>query len=427
MNIVYLHSHDTGRYVEPYGAPVKTPFLKEFSKQAVVFRNMWATAPVCSGSRSSLLTGEYPHVNGMMGLAHRGWQLHNYNNILPRVLGRNGYQTAVFGEQHISSSLDELGYDYVSSVESKNPLQMNQDVEKFLEGVKQPFFLSIGYWQTHRTSFEDADDDWQFGKTLDHLPDTPETRHDWGRYQKSVKTLDENMGAVIAMLDRFPDTAIVITTDHGPGFPGVKATLHDRGLGVMCMIKAPGIAGFVSEEQVSNIDVFATICDLAKAPIPETQAKVLPLQESEKGRNLVFSELTFHAAFEPMRSVRDSRFRLIRKYSPIKVWPNIDDSMVKDLLKAEEHLPQPDSTLSIQEELFDCLLDPQETRNLADDPDHKAKLTELQTALSNWQTETKDPLLFGFKIPSGAIGNTQQQYSAEEPTSLVKDNLNWKN
>ena len=74
-NILYLNSHDTGRYVQPYGTAVPTPNIQWLADQGVMFRNAFCAAPSCSGSRAALLTGSYCHNNGMMGLAHRGFSL----------------------------------------------------------------------------------------------------------------------------------------------------------------------------------------------------------------------------------------------------------------------------------------------------------------------------------------------------------------
>ena len=50
-NILYLHSHDTGRYIQPYGYAVPTPKLQAFAEQGVVFRQAFCNAPTCSPSR----------------------------------------------------------------------------------------------------------------------------------------------------------------------------------------------------------------------------------------------------------------------------------------------------------------------------------------------------------------------------------------
>src|ERR1700685_2955512 len=77
-NILYIHSHDSGRYLQPYGYAVPTPNLMGLASAGVVFRQAFSAAPTCSPSRASLLTGAYPHNNGMLGLAHRGFALNDY-------------------------------------------------------------------------------------------------------------------------------------------------------------------------------------------------------------------------------------------------------------------------------------------------------------------------------------------------------------
>jgi arylsulfatase A-like enzyme len=69
-NILHLHSHDTGRYVQPLGYKVPTPSLQKRAGQGVLFRQAFDVAPTCSPSRESLLTGQCPHNNGMVGLAN---------------------------------------------------------------------------------------------------------------------------------------------------------------------------------------------------------------------------------------------------------------------------------------------------------------------------------------------------------------------
>ncbi len=67
FNIVYLHSHDTGRYIQPYGQAVPTPNLQKLAGESILFRNAFSGAPTCSPSRAALLTGQSSHASGMLG------------------------------------------------------------------------------------------------------------------------------------------------------------------------------------------------------------------------------------------------------------------------------------------------------------------------------------------------------------------------
>src|SRR5690554_6202423 len=69
--ILYIHTHDTGRYIEPYGYQVSSPVLMRLAEEGALFRNAFSVAPTCSPSRTGLLTGRTAHAAGMLGLAHR--------------------------------------------------------------------------------------------------------------------------------------------------------------------------------------------------------------------------------------------------------------------------------------------------------------------------------------------------------------------
>ena len=85
-NIVYMHSHDTGRHIEPYGHPVPAPNLMQLARKGVLFRKAFCAAPTCSPSRAALLTGQCAHSSGMIGLAHRGLALNDYSQHLVNTL-----------------------------------------------------------------------------------------------------------------------------------------------------------------------------------------------------------------------------------------------------------------------------------------------------------------------------------------------------
>ena len=91
MNILYIHTHDTGKFIQPYGYQVETPNLMKFAERGTVFRSAFSAAPTCSPSRAALLTGEYPHNCGMFGLAHRGFEMEDYSHHIASYLKSFGY------------------------------------------------------------------------------------------------------------------------------------------------------------------------------------------------------------------------------------------------------------------------------------------------------------------------------------------------
>src|SRR6478735_4285902 len=381
-NIVYLHSHDTGRHIQPYGHQVPTPNIQRLADQGLLFRQAFSAAPVCSGSRAALLTGEYSHTNGMLGLAHRGYRLADYDHHLVHTLREAGYTSTLIGEQHLSSDPNDIGYDRIVEIDSTHAAHVAPATAALLrDAPKEPFFLSVGFFETHRDYFEPTSvRDALYSLPPANLPDTPETRRDMAAYKASARSLDQGVGAV---LDAVPDnTLVILTTDHGLAFPGSKATLTDRGIGVMLIIRGPGFRdGKVSDELVSQIDLFPTICELAGIERPEW-VRGRSLLDAERN-DAVFAEITFHAAYEPQRAVRTKRYKYIRRFDnghAGPVLPNIDDSPSKDYLLARGLA---DRVLA-SEELFDLVFDPNEANNLVDDPAHAGVLAELRGRLLDW-------------------------------------------
>jgi N-sulfoglucosamine sulfohydrolase len=429
-NILYLHSHDTGRYVEPYGHPVATPNIQQLANQGIVFREAFCAVPTCSGSRACLLTGQYGHSNGMLGLAHRGFELRDYREHIVHTLRRAGYWSALIGEQHLSIDPERLGYDRVVKLESTHVASVAPvAIELLSDAPPPPWFLSVGFFETHREFFAPSSvGDVLYSRPPANLPDTPATRADMARYKASARSLDQGVGAVLAALDvngLVDDTLVLFTTDHGIAFPGAKATLYDRGLGVALIMRGPGgfDGGRVIDALVGHLDVYPTLCDLAGLEHPPfVQGRsLLPLsrRETTEIHDEIFAEATFHAAYEPQRCMRTPRYKYIRRYGDraTPVLANTDDGPSKDLLIelgwAEQRIPF--------EQLYDLAFDPNEAANLAEDPGHDEVRRDLAERLERWMRETGDPLLHGpVAPPPGARINLPDQRSPLEPTVTVE-------
>ena len=423
-NIVYLHSHDTGRYVQPYGHPVVTPNIQLLADQGVLFRKAFAAAPSCSSSRAAFATGRYPHANGMMGLAHRGFRLTDPRHHIVHALRPAGYHSELIGEQHIAADPGELGYDRAHRIPDTRVAEVApRAAEVIAAGLPEPFFLSVGFFETHRTFFSSSSvHDTLYSLPPAALPDLPETRADMAGYKASARSLDQGVGAVVMALMRAglaDRTLVICTTDHGLAFPGAKGTLTDRGTGVMLIVRGPGgfAGGRVVDALVSQIDVYPTLCELAGADTPPWAqgCSLLPLARDETGevRDAVFTELTYHAAYDPQRAVRTERFKYVRRYGEgdRPVLANVDDSPTKDALRARGWFDRPVD----REQLYDMLTDPEEMQNLAADPARAATLEDLRARLDAWMRDTRDPLVEGpVAPPPGAQINRPTDRSPED-------------
>ena len=435
MNILYLHAHDAGRYLQPYGHPAATPHLQALAEESVVFRNAHSAAPTCSPSRAALLTGRSPHATGMLGLAHRGFALHHPEQHLASYLGGRGWHTVLAGIQHLHFGKStprpysvclpadkSAGWAAHDSAVADNACDFLATANRETDA---PFFLDCGFWYPHRPFPEsdadaDADADAEnyvtppFGSV-----DSPETRKDTAAFHLALKHMDACAGRVLQALDagkQRDDTIVLFTIDHGIAFPGHKCQLTDRGTGVALMMRLPGESSVsaVRDDLVSQLDVFPTLCELTgeQAPPWLEGRSFAPLLTDDPPaapfREQVFSEVTFHAALEPQRSIRTATHRLIRRFdedlSPVPA--NVDASPAKTaLLEAGWLERQRDSV-----QLFDLRLDPDETENRAADPALSGVLADLEQRLHQWMQDTADPLLAGPAVaPPDAIVDPRDQ------------------
>jgi N-sulfoglucosamine sulfohydrolase len=360
-----------------------------------------------------------------------GYRLADYDHHLVHTLRDAGYWSALIGEQHLSSDPEDIGYDRVVEIDSNHAHDIAPATAALLrEAVREPFFLSVGFFETHRDYFEPTSvRDALYSLPPANLPDTPATRRDMAAYKASARSLDQGVGAVLNALDEHDladDTLVVFTTDHGLAFPGAKATLTDRGLGVLLIVRGPGgfHGGRVCDALVSQIDLFPTICELAGIATPEWARgrSLLPLvrREAVEVNDAIFGEITYHAAYDPQRAVRTRRYKYIRRFDNGHEGPvlaNIDDSPSK-----EELLDHGLAARAVAaEELYDLVFDPNEAANLAGGVAYADIVADLRELLATWMAQTGDPLLEGPIEPrDGTELNLPKQRSATDPTIVVR-------
>ena len=381
-NILYLHSHDTGRYIQPYGYAVRTPNLQRLAEESILFRQAFDAAPTCSPSRAALLTGHSPHKNGMVGLAHRGFRLNDYRQHLLHWLRPHGYRSTLIGVQHIAKDPADIGYDEIVETKSVKVADVAPAAVQFIkQAPKQPFFLDIGFHETHREFPNPGPKhDPRFTEPPGPVADTRATRADMAAFAQSVEILDNGVGSVLSALESAglaQKTLVISTTDHGIAFPGMKCNLTVHGTSVYLIMRGPGGfgGGKICDAMVSQMDLYPTICEVLNIDKPEwlEGRSILPLVrgEAQSLHDELFAEVNYHAAYEPKRAVRTPRYNYIRhfgeKHTP--VLPNCDDSPSKDLWMKNGW-----RTAAVPRELlFDSVLDPNESRNLAVEASYKVE------------------------------------------------------
>ena len=422
-NVLYLHSHDTGRYCQPYGYAIPTPNMQRLAEEGVLFQQAFTAGPTCSPGRASLLTGQLPHSCGMFGLVgpvfeRKGFALKEPKHHISHVLRDTGYHTALIGVQHEARSARDLGY-----TEMPRPVDVGEEVrkmggkyigntktaltaEKWLKNApKQPFFLSVGFEITHRHFVKPGpDEDPRYCRPPAPIPNTPETRADMAGFIACAKYLDKLYGIVLDALKSTgleKNTLVICTTEHGIAFPAMKCNLTDHGIGIALIMRgpAPFSGGKVVDAIISQIDVFPTICELIDMPKPDwLQGKsFMPVIQGKTDNinDYIIAEVTYHGVYEPKRAIRTKRYKYIKRWpgreKPVS-W-NCDPSPSKDLWLNNGW----DERFVPDEYLFDLLFDPAESNNLVYSPDPAAKkaLEQMRAMLEKSMKQTNDPLLKG--------------------------------
>ena len=408
-NVLLVICHDLGRHVGCHGVDtVRSPNIDGLAGEGVRFARNFCTAPQCSPSRSSMMTGRYPHANGMMGLAHGPfqWKMHPEERHVARIMGENGYDTVLSGVQHVTQKPETLGFDRILA----GKMTCDEVTERFCKWLtkrgktSKPFYAQVGYFEPHRSfDFGGAEPDDALGVWVPpYLRDCAETRKELAAMQGAIRRMDGAFGDVLATLERTEladDTIVVFTVDHGIAFPRAKCTLYDPGIGTTLIMRWPGggiSAGATCEDLISNVDLLPTLLDLTGVDLPDNLhgrsfAPYL-LGGAHEPRTEIFAEKTFHTYYDPMRCIRTEGHKYIVNFGRghrVEIPSDIRQGGTFRAMVRELTGKRPDF------ELYDLKNGPNETENLAGSDNLKEIEANLRRRLLAWMTETGDPLLEG--------------------------------
>ena len=281
------------------------------------------------------------------------------------------------------------------------------------------------------------------GKLPEFLPDVPEIREDFADYLGEIQGWDAGIGVLLKQLEaagELENTLIVISGDHGaPGFTHGKCNLYDFGTGVALVTRMPGTKpGRVIDDFVNLMDLAPTFLEVAGVTPPAvmTGKSLLNVLTSDQGgqvdpaRTWVVTGRERHVGHArdenltyPHRALRTPDFLYIRNFHPER-WPmgnprDITDTHAPsaDELENETYAAFPDMDASPTkawlvahrndaqwkkyydyafakhpgEELYDLRKDPDQVRNVADDPAYSSQKQELAARLMKILTDAGDP------------------------------------
>ncbi|MDB5309281.1 MAG: atsA 6 [Gemmataceae bacterium] len=304
-----------------HGNPViRTPNLDAFAKQSVWLKNFYVS-PVCSPTRSSLLTGQYNYRTGIVDTALGRSLMRPDVKTLPESLVAAGYRTGLFGKWHLGDNYplrpedrgfqetlwsqggglaqpsDPPGTDpktaYFNPVLKKNGRGVKTtgyctDVftdaaVKFLTAdSKKPFFAYVAYNAPH-DPFQVPEELVGPYKQLDLTPTGfPKVGQPWAtskldtdaiaRAYAMIENIDTNFARLMKQLDEqklTDNTVVIFLTDNGPGgtrfnagLRNRKGTVYEGGIRVPCYVRWPKqVKPGVIDTPRAHIDLTPTLLD----------------------------------------------------------------------------------------------------------------------------------------------------------------------
>lgn len=403
-NIVWIISDDLGPEIGCYGYEgVKTPHIDRLAAQGVRYTKAFATSPVCSASRTAIITGAYQTTIG--GYHHRTRNikplLKPYEPITHafRKAGyfvSNGYGVAT--NRKIAKS--DFNFQY-------NSKMLFDGADWSLRKPGQPFFAQIQIKQPHRPFVKSGRDGNRL-KIPPFYPEHPLTRADWANYIASIEVLDHKVGEVLDRLDKeglADNTVVFFFGDHGRPHVRAKQWLYDGGLHVPLIIRWPGKiqANSVDDHLISMIDFAPTTLSIAGLKIPSymTGCDILSSEPA-------YAETIFAArdrcgdAIDRIRCLRTKRWKYIRNYYPEKSYSQTSGYKklqypvltLMAVMHAQGQLKGPAknwfASTRPAEELYDLESDPWEMKNLAENPEYAKTLKGFQTELNQWIITSSD-------------------------------------
>ncbi len=310
-NIILINCDDMGYGdLQNYGNPkIRTPNINQLGKEGVRFTDFYVAQPVCSASRTALLSSCYPNRLGILGAlgpnARHG--ISSKETLIPKMLKSKGYHTMIIGKWHLGSLPEFLptrhGFDEYYGLPYSNdmipgngrnfpdlPLYENEKVMRYNPDQD---LLTSEYTQRALTFIQKHHDQPFFiylAHAMPHVPIHASTafrdKSMAGLYGDVIEEIDAGVGKILAQLKKDnldKKTLVIFTSDNGPwliqgkngGYPGPlregKATTFEGGIRVPCLMRWPGVIpeGKISKEPVMTIDLLPTFAEITGAELPK--------------------------------------------------------------------------------------------------------------------------------------------------------------
>lgn len=421
-NILWVMIEDWSTDLACYGTPlVHTPNIDKLADEGIRFERAYTTSPVCSTSRSAMMTGF--HQNDIGAHQHR----------------TKNKQPLPYGIKPIPHLLEEVGYFTATMAGAKTDCNFKTPKKLFMgkswrdRKRGQPFYVQATLAGTHRNFVRDPERpiDADKVKLPPYYPDLPLVRRDWANGLETVQVVDRQVGELLQQLedDGLADNTIVFFIgDHGRCHIRGKQFLYEAGVRIPLIVRWPKHIkpGTVSNELVSSLDICQTIVRLAGAePVHELHGLYLFGGDVAARKFVHFNRDKMDDTHDSMRAVRDAQFKLIHNLMPERAYCQLNAYKERQypILALMNVLNMQGKLNPVQArfmaatkpefELYDLDNDPHEIKNLANVPQYAKTKEELLAEITRWRKEVKD------------IGVTEEfrrgGWSADYPTKSLED------
>ena len=409
-NILWLVSEDnTDTWLGCYGNKyANTPNLDKLAKEGFLYKNAFASAPVCAASRSTWITGINAISMGTHNMRSRYPIPHNKISYYPDILRKNGYFCGNFTktDYNIGGRKDSDCWDEAKTLDWDR-LKKNQ-----------PFFQVINCGASHESQAKRHLDKVRHStdkvKLAAYHPDIPGVRLNYARYYDCIENMDTFIGKQLEALDAAglaDDTIVIYCSDHGGVLPRSKRFLFESGIHAPLIIRIPKKFKNIwpAKEINSKIDRLVSFVDMPKTWIslaggtpPSTMQGTIFLgdkTEPEKEYHFAFRG-RMDERYDNQRAIRDKRYLYIRNYMPYVPWGQKLEYMWEIPMTQDwDNYNKARKTNAITgrffkvkntDELYDVVKDPDNVNNLIASPEYAPVIKKMRKALRQWQEKIYD-------------------------------------
>ncbi len=402
---------------------IRTPNLDELADEGLVFDNAYLTTSSCSPTRTSFITGRYPHNTGSPELH---MDLPKGHFLWPAALKRAGYYTVHGGKHHMGGNVNRAFSDRIGGYGDWLKKIKNRPEDR-------PFFFWFNSSDAHRgwDINENAPTYAQENiKVPPYLVDDTRTRKDMAKYYHEVSRTDHYAGKMVDLLKNegiADNTYFIYMSDNGRPFPRDKTRLYNSGIKTPLLVwKAGGVPDARTSSFVSLLDIPPTILELAGVERPDDLQGVsmTPILDDPQAtiRDLVFAEQNWHVFQAHVRMVREGPWVYMRNAWPERrlmsreaapnpgkfpsahsLWDRYEEGKLTPAQMDIFLKPRP------KEELYHVGRDPLQLHNIAQDPKYSSVKKRLRHILDQWTEETGDT------VPDNPTNDREDIYHNQNP------------